>query len=305
MLSLSAQYYKFNLNENEKNDILTKQVHELEIQKDRLRRQLQQSKLTRKNITYGHIHMAKTAGTTLNGMLALNFERVCGHKGYSFDYYQVNKRFNNTNWRKIKDVHTVNKHGNRGWIHGDIMNDIGYEDCDWISHQVPWAWWKRFKNWPTDFELHLPCRQPLDHLMSQCNYKRLQFNCDTTDLKNEIDRCISTIGRFSRKLVDGDTLPNGNVKCYNVKFQFTKYMELMSEYLQSKRIVDEYVHRSTNDKRNKSDECIWEASMEFKDEVTAHLSKTMTTTLFVTVVLGQEMIYLPKRSTDLFLLLVH
>jgi len=215
MLSLSGQYYKFNFNENEKT-ILTKRVHDLEIQKDRLRTLLQQSKkLMRKNITYGHIHMAKTAGTTLNGMLALNFERVCGHKGYSFDYYQANKRFNNTNWRKVKDVqHTVNKHGNRGWIHGDIMNDIGYEDCDWISHQVPWVWWKRFKNWPTDLELHLPCRDPLDHLMSQCNYKRLQFNCDTTDLKNEIDRCISTIGRFSNKLVDGDTLPNGNVKCY-------------------------------------------------------------------------------------------
>ena len=62
-------------------------------------------------------------------------------------------------------------------------------------------------------------------------------------------------------------------KCYDVKFQFTKYVELMSEYLQSKRIVDEYVHRSTNDKRNKSDECIWKASMELKDEVTAHLVK--------------------------------
>ena len=77
--------------------------------------------------------------------------------------------------------------------------------------------------------------------------------------------------KASHKLVDGDTLPNGNVKCYDVKYQFTKYVELMSEYLQSKRIVDEYVHRSTNDKRNKSDECIWKASMEFKYEVTAYL----------------------------------
>ena len=78
--------------------------------------------------------------------------------------------------------------------------------------------------------------------------------------------------KASHKLVDGDTLPNANgVKCYDVKYQFTKYVELMSEYLQSKRIVDGYVHRSTNDKRNKSDECIWEAYMEFKDEVTAHL----------------------------------
>ncbi|KAH7624783.1 hypothetical protein NADE_002006 [Nannochloris sp. 'desiccata'] len=30
---------------------------------------------------YGHVHMAKTAGPTLNGELAARFERVCGHKG--------------------------------------------------------------------------------------------------------------------------------------------------------------------------------------------------------------------------------
>jgi len=29
---------------------------------------------------FGHLHMMKTAGTTLNGELALNYERVCGHK---------------------------------------------------------------------------------------------------------------------------------------------------------------------------------------------------------------------------------
>ena len=30
---------------------------------------------------FGHIHMAKTAGTEINGELAAHFERVCGHKG--------------------------------------------------------------------------------------------------------------------------------------------------------------------------------------------------------------------------------
>lgn len=30
---------------------------------------------------FGHIHMAKTAGTELNGILAARYERVCGHKG--------------------------------------------------------------------------------------------------------------------------------------------------------------------------------------------------------------------------------
>ena len=35
---------------------------------------------------FGHIHRAKTAGTEINGELASRFERICGHKGYSYDF---------------------------------------------------------------------------------------------------------------------------------------------------------------------------------------------------------------------------
>ena len=42
----------------------------------------------RPNVIYGHVHIAKAGGTTLNGILANKFERVCGHKGYSYDAYQ-------------------------------------------------------------------------------------------------------------------------------------------------------------------------------------------------------------------------
>jgi hypothetical protein len=45
-------------------------------------------------VVYGHVHLGKTAGTTINGELALHFERVCGNKGYSYDAYQFNKRGN-------------------------------------------------------------------------------------------------------------------------------------------------------------------------------------------------------------------
>lgn len=30
---------------------------------------------------FGHIHIAKTAGTEINGELAAHYERICGHKG--------------------------------------------------------------------------------------------------------------------------------------------------------------------------------------------------------------------------------
>ena len=45
---------------------------------------------------FGHVHIAKTGGTTLNGVLAMKYQRICGNKGYSYDYYQANKRFNET-----------------------------------------------------------------------------------------------------------------------------------------------------------------------------------------------------------------
>ena len=94
------------------------------------------------NTTYGHIHMAKSGGTTLNGILALNYERVCGHKGYSYDYVQANKRFKNSeNWRSVSDSLTQKKLYNRGRVPVDIMEEIGYEDCDWISQEVNWDFW--------------------------------------------------------------------------------------------------------------------------------------------------------------------
>ena len=44
---------------------------------------------------YGHVHMAKTGGSFVNGALALNYERVCGEKGYSYDAFQANWRYRN------------------------------------------------------------------------------------------------------------------------------------------------------------------------------------------------------------------
>jgi len=45
------------------------------------------------DIVYGHVHMTKTAGSEINGLLASRYERVCGNKGNSYDYYQTNARY--------------------------------------------------------------------------------------------------------------------------------------------------------------------------------------------------------------------
>jgi len=73
-------------------------------------------------VIYGHVHMAKTGGTSLNGELALRFERVCGHKGYSFDYAHVN---DNPKSRKKDLVGRSHNGYSRGRVPAVVMEERG------------------------------------------------------------------------------------------------------------------------------------------------------------------------------------
>ena len=53
------------------------------------------------NIIYGTIHVAKTGGSSLNDMLANKFERVCGNKGNTYDYYSYNEGLKSMNVKSI------------------------------------------------------------------------------------------------------------------------------------------------------------------------------------------------------------
>eukprot|EP01083_Nonionella_stella_P224429 798880_1 len=100
-------------------------------------------------VVYGHVHIGKTAGTSLNGNLSLQFERICGHKGYSYDAFQFQQRSKSeANWMHSKDLISEVYDGgfNRGRVPEQIMDEIGYEDCDWISHEVEWPFCTR-SNW--------------------------------------------------------------------------------------------------------------------------------------------------------------
>eukprot|EP00980_Cylindrotheca_fusiformis_P031805 scaffold27013_cov122-Cylindrotheca_fusiformis.AAC.1 len=116
-------------------------------------------------VLYGHVHMAKTGGTSLNGMLANRFTRVCGNKGYSFDAYNANLR---AKQKEANGERVVSEHEPRDRIKPAIMNEIGFHDCDFISQELPYDLWiKHFgdsKFFGIPMELHVPCREPLDHL---------------------------------------------------------------------------------------------------------------------------------------------
>jgi hypothetical protein len=197
----------------------------------------------------GHLHYAKTAGTTVNGELAAHYERVCGHKGYSYDWDRPNTT------RQGPDVVTL-KHGegfDRGRVHPAVMDEIGYNDCDYISLEQSWKKWKAIAAIVGPLELHVPCRDPLEHLMSQCNMRKRIFNCDGNNLKDQVNRCLVWPDRFDRHLT---RIRNVTMKCFSA-VPVQPYVEYMDQILQRKRIEVDYVFRATNRDRKKNNECIW------------------------------------------------
>lgn len=206
---------------------------------------------------YGHIHFAKTGGSSLNGLLANNYERVCGNKGVSYDAYAKNVQF-----RKHVERNHHQKNNKYEMTNEDLERN-GWENCDYISMEHKWDYWEKFNDFHgLHMELHLPCRDPIDHLMSQCNHvhRKEGFNCTgSTDeeILSHIEFCIRFQNRFSIELNNTKKYPNLHLKCFDFEQEFTTYLTYMDERLQPRRLVSEYVQRETNKKRDKDRECIW------------------------------------------------
>ncbi|CAB9498825.1 expressed unknown protein [Seminavis robusta] len=268
---------------------------------------------TSTTIVYGHVHMAKTGGTNLNGMLATRYERVCGHKGYSYDAIAHNQR--TREWQASTEkygdglytlhdsITQIKPNYNRGRVPPKVMFEIGFQDCDWISLEDPgWRAWPHhvlpdLKMATTDannddddgndddgndndatttttrLELHVPCRDPVDHLLSMCHYQSIDFDCsipfesdvgtkkhnhdsskqtaDTT-MEEQIDSCLMGLGRFHHELAN---LPHTDLKCFDYQQQ-DLYLQYMDQRLQPRRQQQTYVWRASDRKRHYEQECL-------------------------------------------------
>jgi len=217
--------------------------------------------------TYGHVHIAKTAGTSINGRLAAEFEGVCGNKGYSYDAYQFNKRLNES-YGKQTNIHPtvstgdiinkIHKTNNRGRVPFNIMTEIGFEGCQYISLEEDSKNWNKvitsLHSFLLPIELHIPCRDPLSHLMSMCNHRGHRFNCDANELNHEVEKCLMTLNRFDKKSFENNR--DIELKCF-AAIPVDSYLEYMSHKLTSQRVVYPYVMRKTNRDRKKENECVW------------------------------------------------
>ena len=116
----------------------------------------------------------------------------------------------------------------------------------------------------------MPCREPVDHLMSMCNHGNDIFKCDYAskeDIGKAVSRCRTTqfLVRYSNKLRE-----SFRVKCFDHR-NFTSYVEHMSSSLSERRFVgSEYVRWKNNADRNKDEECIWR-NERFREKVKEHL----------------------------------
>ncbi|KAL7559651.1 hypothetical protein ACA910_006248 [Epithemia clementina (nom. ined.)] len=250
-------------------------------------------------VIYGHLHVAQTAGSNINGALAAKYERVCGSKGYSYDAYQFNLRvqqqYNKSYYHQYNTSYHPKQHNAQqlelplitesgdskdlirkaypggGWNRGNVplavMDDIGYENCDYISLEMDWRGWNtRFNDVEWNLELHVPCRDPLDHLMALCRQQQVRFDCHAPNLSDEVQKCLG--GNVSSSLWSPSTVTNrfhANLnnrfvmKCFD-PIPVNSYLECMGERLQPKERPATYMYRSTTPKKHRVQECIWDDS---------------------------------------------
>ena len=268
---------------------------------------------------FGHVHIAKTGGTTgkiyfekilfvsvfyseslilipgeiVNSLFANKFERVCGNKGSSYEAYAQNEK-------DLKKLHELNKDSLYPYNTNHSSAYPGFEDCDYISQEVTWNKWSR--NFPggklhnVPVELHVPCRDPLDHLMSQCNQVNAKLACGSSeeDFYKSIDKCLRWENRFDFRLKD-----DFSIKCYAFGTQFKEYIDVMARYLQPRRFEPEIiVPRHSNKSRNKTAECIW-GSPDLQKMATDYLMQKWSYYQFCAECIGgdNDIVMLEARNT--------
>jgi hypothetical protein len=160
------------------------------------------------------------------------------------------------------------------------MNEIGYEDCDYISHEIKWMFWpnlmkdfnnknkNNLNNSTLTLELHVPCREPLQHLMSMASHHSKIYECDENETNITIEKAIDEVYMIFAEKERFNNLIKTNVelKCFH-SFPMENYINYMKDKLRIRRFVPTYTARTTNDKRDKSKECLWDnTSYEYKQK---------------------------------------
>jgi len=156
------------------------------------------------NSWFHHIHIAKTAGTTMNKRLARRYYGVCGNKFTSC----IEPLEHPKDDRAPEFGYGDQEH--KDWSF-DSMTKKGFHDCTLVSHERDWKAWgeqvlpdHKFHANATKVML-LPCRDPLEHFFSQCNYNHhnaTKIFANVTSCEEGINECgLVFPNRFNIKMI--------------------------------------------------------------------------------------------------------
>ena len=214
-----------------------------------------------KGIIYGHVHIAKTAGSSLLDVLAGKYDRVCSNKSSSREFNATFKH------KRCKDGHE--------WHQYQPKKFLDYLDqCDYVSAEFKSPFWYETE-WNRTMELHIPCKDPLNMLMSNCFWPRgvdraknkvRGFDCSpekTTDknLETQIRRCLGGQNglleqRFSETFVKKARQNGITMKCFDNDDTFDAYQDYMDPRLKHRDNPIE-INMCWPRLRNRDTECIW------------------------------------------------
>lgn len=222
----------------------------------------QKKETTEDSIMYGHVHIAKTAGTGLLNILAYRYERVCSNKANSIllrEYKKDKCYLFSTPWDHRRDFETR------------------WDECDYVSMENSSSFWTTTSSSNKYLELHVPCRDPLELLMSNCfhGHKPSGFDCsdkatlDIEQIGKQVRKCLRVRkGGFSTRIDKRFDEPflisalkhNINVKCYNTDLTFGSYLSYMDQRLtcRNSTFPTNTMCQTKFSGRNRTSECIWQ-----------------------------------------------
>ena len=113
-----------------------------------------------------HAHIAKTAGSTFNRFAARRYHATCGNKGMSFAQHFEDDSYN-------PQLIFAGRDGTR------VIEEWGWHNCGLISLETSNYMLTEIANSkalaPQKTAVMIPCRDPIDHILSQCNHLNLSF----------------------------------------------------------------------------------------------------------------------------------
>lgn len=236
-------------------------------------KKMNRKKMNRKSdVIYGHVHVAKTAGSSLVDLLVSKYDGVCSNK-MSSRMVNDNQRFIGPHCKKkMKDSRNLTRYSSPTYPPGVDECDLGDNKCVWNDHGCDYVssegkatFWTDV-NWNRPMELHVPCKDEINLLMSNCYYRRGDsgFDCSpekTTEnaLTSQIRHCFAAnriTNRFNEKLVEDAESNNITLKCFDNNITFDTYQDYMDERLPHRGIMAE-MKMCRPRLRNKETECIW------------------------------------------------